>query len=175
MTYPATNISNRAAGEFVDDDDWDELVDALNFLANRPSCRVYNSAAISCANGAETFLTFNSERWDTDSMHSTGSLTGRITINTAGLYVVTANLDIAPSATGDRYVAIRVNGATVIGYDSRRAPAVQGCLFVLSTLYRFAVADYIEVGVYQDSGGALNARAGTAYSPEFGATWIGRG
>ena len=40
-------------------------------------CRAYNNANLALNNGTDTFLTFNSERYDTDAFHSTSSNTGR--------------------------------------------------------------------------------------------------
>ena len=50
-----------------------------------PSARAYNDANISIANVTSTPLTFNSERWDTDTIHSTVTATGRLTAVKSGL------------------------------------------------------------------------------------------
>jgi hypothetical protein len=150
------------------------LRDNVSFLANPPACRVYNNAAISIPNATETLLTFNSERWDTASMHSTASLTSRITMPVAGLYLLTATFEFQSNATGIRYFYFRHNGTLSIGYHSK--PSTQGARhFTVSTVYKFAAADWIEMLVFQDSGGALNVIQANNFSPEFGATWIGIG
>lgn len=181
MPWPATNISNRSAGEFIDDPDWDELVDALNFLANRPACRVYRSTAQSVNdNAGVTVVTFDTERFDTDNMHSTSVNTSRITFTTAGLYQVTFHGAFA--AGNDYNVAwalIRLNGATTIAYNSggRSVSAVSDLHVGVTTLYKFAAADYVEISVGQDNSAntARNLLAATNYSPECSAVWLGRG
>jgi hypothetical protein len=51
------------------------------------SCRVYNSGNQTISNATWTDLTFDSELYDTDTMHDTSSNTNRITFTTAGVYV----------------------------------------------------------------------------------------
>lgn len=147
----------------------------VSFLANPPSCRVYNTVAISIPHNTHTTLTFNTNRWDTNGMHSTVTNTSRITINTAGLYTVTANVAWA-SAAGNttRLLRVVLNGANWIVADqddNSFGVMVQS----VTTTYKFAVGDFIEAAVYQFSGAALNVNVGNNYSPEFSATWIGLG
>lgn len=181
MAYPATNISNRAAGEFVDDDDWDELVDALNFLAGRPACRVYRSSSQSINSGALTAITFDTERYDTDTMHSTSVNTNRVTFNTAGLYDVGANISWQADTDYTRRIAyLQVNAAAIIARRSDESPAhalANAEDWNLNTTWKMAAGDYIELIVYQTntSNNADNIVASSAYSPEIWATWTGRG
>lgn len=130
--------------------------------------RVYNSGAISCASGALTLLTFDSERYDTDQLHSTSSNTGRLTAQRPGVYLVTGNVEFAASATGYRQLVIRLNGATQIG-NVLVGAAAGGIVTQLQvvTLYQLAAGDYVELGASQNSGGALNAQATGNASPEF--------
>ncbi len=66
-------------------------------------------------NSAATYLTFATERHDTDSMHSTSSNTGRIVFTAAGVYGMFANVALAANATGYRLVGIEINrsGTTI--------------------------------------------------------------
>jgi hypothetical protein len=72
-------------------------------------CRVYNSANQSIPNDADTALTFDSERFDTNAFHSTATNTSRITI--PGMYLVFGGIEFAASATGLRYLYFRLNGS----------------------------------------------------------------
>ena len=84
-------------------------------LQNPPCCRVYNSAEhLGRQRHRSRPSTFNCERYDTDSMHSTSSNTGRITFTTAGVYSSSGNVDFACNATGRHDVWIRLNGTTTI-------------------------------------------------------------
>ena len=137
-------------------------------------CRVYNSSNISINNNTATALTFDSERYDTDTMHSTSSNTGRITIKTAGKYIIGATVEFAVNGTNIRQIYPQVNGSTIIAVQS--APATSGTnqtRMVFNTIYSFAVNDYIELIAYQNSGGSLNVTVNGNYSPEFYAQKIG--
>jgi hypothetical protein len=135
-----------------------------------PCARVFNSTDLAIPNTTHTILAFDSERYDTDTIHSTSSNTSRLTCVTPGVYAISAHVSFAPSAAGTlRAVHIRLNGATFIAvnYD----PPVGGGFSTnvsVSTQYRLAAGDYVEVDVYQDSGGSLNVQAAGNYSPEFG-------
>ena len=162
---PATGqVAPAAWGDTVNQD--------LNALATPPSCRVYNTANLSIPNAASSALTFNAERYDSDSMHSTVSNTNRITCVTAGLYRITANLYLASNATGFREAILRVNGVTQIARDNKMA--LTGTVTALNptTEWRLAAGDYVEVLVFQNSGAALNVVAGASETPEFSAVWL---
>lgn len=154
---------------------YQDLIQAFPPIPTLPSqrCRVFNSANISIADSSDVALTFNSERFDTDSMHSTAVDTERITFNTAGQYLVGATLRFAANATGNRIVRIRLNGTTYI--CEQVLPPVGGAQparFTLNTIYDFIVTDYVEVVVFQTSGGALNVQNFGNSSPEFWAIRI---
>jgi hypothetical protein len=148
----------------------------MDYLANPPACRVYHNAAQATVNNVALALSFNSERYDTNTMHDTVTNNGRITIKTAGLYHVYASIEFAANATGFRQIYFQVNGATIIAASSIPTPGTGvGAGLVLSTEWKFAVNDYILCVVAQNSGGGLNVLSGNAYTPEFGASWIGLG
>lgn len=149
-----------------------DLRDNVAFLANPPRVRVYHSVAQSITNATWTALSFNSERWDTDTMHSTASNTSRLVAKTAGLFRIFANCDFASNATGLRGIAFRFNGTGLEIFQKLEA-AVNGNIHGLAayTEYVFAVNEYVEVFVFQSSTGNLNVDSTAAYSPEFGMTW----
>lgn len=88
-----------------------------------------------------TSIAFDAEDFDTDSMHSTSTNNTRITINTAGKYIIGSS--IVTGGNISMGIRLLLNGTTNIaehrsgngGEDSRD----------ISTLYDFAVNDYIEV------------------------------
>jgi hypothetical protein len=136
-------------------------------------CRVYHNAAQSIPDNALTILAFNSEREDTDGVHSTVTNNSRLT-PPVGVYVVAASIRFANNATGYRGVFLKVNGATYISVGT--VAAVNGNttdVLTLSPPYRFNGTDYVEVEVIQNSGGALNVATGANFSPEFGLWRVG--
>lgn len=147
---------------------------AVDFLANPPACRVYNNANQSIPDSTVTPLTFNTERYDTDTMHSTAALTSRITIKTAGLYLITGTIAFAAGgSSGTRLAGIILGGSVKIA--EQQAVTNAGVSVNVSTVYKFAVNDYVELYAYQVSAGALNSLAVANICPEFAATWIGLG
>ena len=135
--------------------------------------RAYNSAAIATTTATWTLVTLDSERFDNDTIHSTATNTSRLTATTAGVYQIIFNGSFASNSTGFRAAVIKLNAAGVIGGGTTLAafdvPAVNGdrTHICLSTLYSLGAADYVEVFVYQNSGGNLNLDAQGNYSPEF--------
>jgi len=133
-----------------------------------PSARVYGSANQSIADSSTVALAFNSERYDTDSMHDTATNNTRLTCNTTGTYSITGSVQFAANATGRRLIQVRINGATVIataGFNT-----VSGSFntdIVVTTDYQLSATDYVELVAFQNSGGALNVLATSNYSPEF--------
>ena len=170
MPYSAP--PNFTTGQIVTEANLDTLSDDITFLAGPPRTRVYNNANISHAtSGTLQAVTFNSERYDTDTMHSTAVNTSRITFTTAGTYDVFGALDFDANATGYRQIAIRVGGATYIA--SVTVPTIGAGAphqLVIATTYAFTAGQYVELMANQTSGAALNILASANYSPEFGAT-----
>jgi hypothetical protein len=150
---------------------------ALQLLAQQtnppvPQARVYNDANISIANTTVTALTFNTQRWNEGSLHSTSTNSGRLTARVAGLYLIGGSVQYAANATGVRFTAIRLNGSTYITDDIRAsAGAGDPTDASVCTAYQMDVDDYVELTTYQASGGALNVVSSGNRSPEF---WIAR-
>lgn len=148
-----------------------------------PACRVHNSAAISVANGGVLVLmTFDTELYDTDTMHSTVLNTGRITINTAGVYQVSGCVGFTRGTDYTQSGAlIRLNGATyvvqtVVGTETIASD--EHFWRALSAPYKFVAGDFIELLAFQrnSAAAARNVLATTATTPfHFGATWIAVG
>lgn len=174
---PATGTSPPAAwGDAVRDDIvW--LAGDATSGGSKPMCRVYHNADQNVATATWTSLALNSERYDVGSMHSTVTNNSRITIPSGGggVYHVFASVRFATNATGIRAVRLWLNGATSIGQRNNSATSTDPCHLGISVDYKFAAADYIEVQVYQASGGTLAMTSTSAEAPEFGCHWVGVG
>jgi hypothetical protein len=135
-------------------------------------CSVYKSAAQSIANTTSTTLTFDSEAFDTDAFHSNVTNNSRITIpaGKAGKYLVSALIVFATNATGIRGVSLMKNGATIANLVQGPSGATNSTYSNGSAVFDLAVADYLEIQVYQSSGGNLNVGSGsdgTIYSVSY--------
>jgi hypothetical protein len=144
-----------------------------------PSCAegagVYNDSVISIPNATSTAMTFNSERWDTDNIHSTVSNTGRLTCRTAGIYQIEASASMLMN-TGKRFnLYIKLNDANFIAVSSDNAVISSGRTKTIhvSRTWKMEVDDYIEAYIYHDMGVATDISALSHYSPEFTMQRIG--
>lgn len=148
--------------------------DALEFVAAGGgvdiSARVRNSVNISIASGVGTVITFDTEDFDTDGIHSLVTNTGRLTAQTAGKYLIVALLEFTTHATGWRNLQVRLNGVTnLVVVNNRAITIVQVTTRIVAvTLSDLAVNDYIECIGFQDSGGALDIGASPRFTPVFG-------
>jgi hypothetical protein len=136
------------------------------------SCHVPHSVAQSVPQ-SNTVLAFDTERWDTNSMHDNVTNNSRLTCKTAGKYLVCAQCRFASNATGGRTMMLRINGSTIVAITGY--PAINGDntgVGVMSVL-NLAVNDYVETLVYQNSGGNLNITKELEFSPEFAMARIG--
>ena len=141
-------------------------------LTTFPHVRVYNSSAQSIADSTSTTLTFDTEKYDTEAMHSTSANTGRLTCVTAGLYLVGGFTQFASNGTGNRQLQIVHNATTTIGMASEPGFASLGNTLSCSAIYRLAATDYVTLVAYQTSGGSLNA-GGAEGTCGFWMAWIG--
>lgn len=141
------------------------LAEPPSYILTPPACSITNSAPISTDDDVDKVLTFDTERYDNDSMHSTVTDTDQVFFNTAGLYLVTVDVAWAANATGSRKVSVYKNGIHQVGHAARTSasasfPTGVTCAFVEP----FVVGDSIRVRTRQDSGGALNVLS-ARYSP----------
>ena len=137
------------------------------------TARAYNSAAISISTATWTLVTYDSERFDTDGIHSTSSNTSRLTASVAGHYIISWTGQFATNATGIRGAMIRLNSSGAAGsgvpiasvlHDASSAASTN---LTVTTVYDMGAGDHVEAFVYQSSGGNLDLQAATANSPEF--------
>lgn len=128
--------------------------------------RVYHNVHQSIPTDDLTTLIFNSERYDTDAIHDNVTNNERLTCKTAGKYQIVAFVTFGPNAVGDRQARLMVNGVTQIDNSyGVRLGDFEICH--LSSIWHLEVGDYLYLAVYQDSGGALDVKHHSAYSPEF--------
>ena len=98
----------------------------------------------------------------------------RVTFTTAGKYHITMSYQFDTNSTGLRLVRMRLNGTTTI--DEWRADGASSASFVvgkLSTSYDMSATDYVELLVFQTSGGDLDAVTAAGLQPIIVAERIG--
>lgn len=146
--------------------------DNTSWLAtDKPHARVYNTAGGGITDSTDTALTFTTARVNVQTMWSVGAPT-RLTVPTGmgGFYLIGGHNQWAANATGTRALAVKLNNSKFI---ARSLVGGQNVLQEqsITTAYQLAAGDYVELIVYQSSGGALNVNASDASSPEFWAIW----
>lgn len=130
------------------------------------SARVTRSTAQSIANATETAISFDTVRWDTDGMWDAANAT-RLTCQTAGKYLIVGNVRFAGAAGGYRQAGIKINGtATYLAID--KSSSLDSATVDLNpvAVYDLAAGDFIELYVFQNSGGNLNVEVLANSSPE---------
>jgi hypothetical protein len=136
--------------------------------------RVSNTGDIT-VNATSVALTFDTEQFDTDTIHDTGTNPSRLTCKTAGIYLIYANIAHLGTDAASRIVLyLKLNNTTTIG-SAETGVNGQGQALSLVTAYSLSVNDYVECVVYSPS--ATQHIAGTTaygnFSPIFGMQRIG--
>jgi len=126
-------------------------------------CSLTKSANQSLSNNTSTAITFDGEKFDTDSFHDNSTNTSRITIPSGkgGYYLVTGTLKFTSSTTGVRRADLNKNGTLIQLYFIQfpnTGSDFTGSSF--ASIENLAVGDYIELFGLQSSGGALNVVGG---------------
>ncbi|MEA3036821.1 MAG: hypothetical protein QOH04_2598 [Sphingomonadales bacterium] len=126
--------------------------------------RINHNASQATTTATPTVLSLNTTR------RANGVTVGadRLTALEAGWYVVAGHVSFAANATGLRQMALKLSGASVylgIATVLSASGAIATNLSV-ATVHYLAAGDYVQIEVYQDSGGSLNVLSANNYSPE---------
>jgi hypothetical protein len=122
------------------------------------TCKAVRSAAQSIADSSLVAISYTAANaWGSSSMHSTSVNPSHVVAPLAGYYDVSAFVGFAGAAAGIRQVYFRKNGdvyGNSLIFPSNGASAeVQ---IVIVETWSLAANDYIEILVWQNSGGALS-------------------
>lgn len=168
--------TNRFVGRSTTDV-WQQL----GFFFDPPFCSVTRTAALShTSNGAFQTFGFDTEIQDILNMHDNVTNNSRITVPTAGLYLVTGGVLFSGNATGIRAVGIRKNGGGVTpnvpGRAQQSVVAAQDQGQYVSTVINLAANDFIEITAFQNAAASLAySVSATEFYNFFTVVWIGRG
>lgn len=133
-----------------------------NFPPQDMSVRCTMSGNQTIAHDTNTSLLWDTETWDTDSMHSVASNTERLVAPVTGKYIVVLGISWGP-AVGAGYKTIQIrNSAAAAIAASHVAETIAGDrVHSCTALVTLAAADYVYGFGYQTSGGNLDVTAGT--------------
>jgi len=107
-----------------------------------PGCCAYNSGTQSLPSGDST-LTFDTNRWDTGSIHSTIVNTDRFTAPSAGYYLATGNIVTNNANQGIAILSIRVNGSAELADQGAPAGSGHGVLLNITAIVHLSAGDYV--------------------------------
>jgi hypothetical protein len=167
--------------------DYNNTINNVNYLGSgtpgtgKAAVMATSVLDTSLSSATWTNMLFASEEYDTSGMHDTVN-TGRLTVpaDEDGLYQVTASVflnyhagnkpcglmlrkNAAGSSTGGTLIT---QTTTIMSNNTLVITGVE-----LNTHLRLAAADYLELFVIQDSGGALVLK-GSVNTHRFGALWL---
>ncbi len=145
--------------------------------ASHIGVRVKGSSNQTIANTTYTILPFNQETYDTSNFHDTSTNNSRLTIPSglSGYYYIYANLNWNGSTSGYRRQQIYKNGSTsVFEVDITFSQDIWMNVHSSTTLY-LSATDYLEMRVYQTSGGNRSVHMGETVGDltHFGLVYLG--
>lgn len=143
------------------------------FASSIPTARVTRSGAQSIEDSVETFIEFDSERYDTAAMHDNNTNNTRLTAPVDGIYVVTAQISWPFDPDGYRQLAVVKNGTTTVGFAG--AEPIDGFGLQVTTQVQLEAGEFVGAQVFQDSGGFLSVTKSDEWSPELAMTWLAPG
>jgi hypothetical protein len=133
--------------------------------------RVYRSTTQSIGSGSYAALSWDTELADTDSCWAAANPT-HLTATHAGYYNVGAHVTWASAPSVVWYIRIRDQDGNTIAANTYLAGAIVGG--ITAGMVYLAAGDYVTVEVYQNSGAAINLRAGTTAQQDYNTGWLQR-
>ena len=171
-----------SAGDVATAAAWNVLTVNTNNLIVPPACVLQQTAAQAIPSATNQLKAFGTATVDTDGMATTGA-SARITLKTAGLYIISVGIGFSTSSAGSfRGVVIRKNGSgsftvptgnEVMLLSVPALSASSSTTVTQTVLQSFAADDYVDVIVFQDRGSDLNTTSQSCAN-FLSAMWVGR-
>jgi len=140
--------------------------------------RFTHNANQSISHNTSTVIALNTETYKTSGItHSTVTNNSRVTMDSAGKYIFTANVSWAANATGFRALVFKINGTTFVGIARMMAisTASEQSYQMAVTEWNANANDYVEIEVFQNSGSSINIETGSSFSPVLTVRKVDRG
>jgi hypothetical protein len=170
----APQTAQKSAGQLITGALWNAGVGALiNFMANVPSFRAYQTSVQAMASGSWTAMLFQGTSNDSDGGHSNVVNPSRYTCQVAGWYFVEGYVAINTGGSGARFDSAVAKNGTIVPASCQfllRANDLQSLM--CGTMVQLAVGDYVEIWGRQTSGVAINTFVGSDLLPVINGFWI---
>ncbi len=126
--------------------------------------KVQHSADQTITNTTNTILNWDTEAYDTSTFHDNVTNNTRLTVPADGKYLIGCTLAWVADSTGDRVLSLRKNGTDLLVGDALPASNTNITTNSVTIIEDLSSSDYIEVRVYQSSGGDLAADTDEVYT-----------
>lgn len=162
----------------LDTSQLNQVRDVLRFLSTPPIADMNQTVAQTLTTSVFAAVTFTTETVDTDvdgiGGHDTSSNTSRYTARYPGWYQCSGGGGFAVNATGIRATRWAVNGTAVNGSQTAEATtAATSAEWAARTKHFYLNAgDYVELQLFQNSGGNLNTDVTTADQSHVSIRWV---
>jgi hypothetical protein len=163
-TFPAPSIASGAVG-------------TAEQSSSIPAARVTNSTTQTVPSDTSLPLAFDTEIYDTASMHSTNFIdSAALRVPVDGIYAVTAQVTWLPS-TNVRQVSLVKNGSQLLAEELEPAAAGFGGpqYQAPTTQASLQAGDFVQVVARQNSGSPGTIAKDDELTPEFSMTWLAPG
>ncbi len=138
--------------------------------------KAFRTTDLSVNNNTWTSVGWNSESFDSDGFHDNSTNNTRFTIPSGkgGKYLLTANILWYQNTTGTRIAGFyKNNGADALQYFYFYPNNIDYNSFNITSMQDLAVGDYVELRVYQASGGSLSLVGQNATYSGVAITYLG--
>jgi hypothetical protein len=171
---PVPTPASEVPGNFVTGALWNANVcNGLLFLLNPPIFTGVQTVVQSIPNTTWTTISLDTTQVDTYGGHSTVTNTSRYVAQVAGYYSVCGVAVIDSNATSARGARITKNGGIVQGAASFYVPPSANAAAVPTPIHEvyLNVGDYVELQVWQGSGGNMNTGVYSDITSKLWARW----
>ena len=162
------------AGSIAADEVRDGSLGPAEFASSIPAARVTRSITQSVPPNTPMPLAFDTERYDTAAIHSTGANTGRLTAPVNGIYALTAQVRWH-NVGGPYALSLRKNGGNYIATTSDVLASPGAAAQEVTTQAMLQAGDFVQAEVIQGGGVIAQVVQADAFTPEFAMTWLAPG
>lgn len=142
-----------------------------SFFLAPPFCDLTATTATTTLAAAGTVIAFDNEVADTDGMHDNVTNNSRITIQTAGLYLVQGGYVVSPTAATLLRVGIQIDGTLIAsGYVGQTSGTSGFHGMTISRLIRLNAGSYVQL--WGATGAGLATSTTASVRPWFQARWM---
>jgi hypothetical protein len=127
-------------------------------------CSVRNSADVSCASGVGTNLTWDTEDYDTDAYHDTGTNPSRLTAPLTGYYAVSVSTRPNSGSPSAIYYTLKKNGTGVAALSFPAPGMANGGGVSIAWEGHLTAGDYMEFEYFPTGGTTLTDHLTTQFA-----------